>query len=226
VTRFEKGWRVLDAEPGIKGGVVAMRGGRERIVGPPEMTPEDARSLSLRRGALVRVDPLVTGEKDGFWHVWSAGWQKASPQRLQRLYLGVERRRALDLMARITAAAPARAVWYVKALCGTHTAGRRDAAVLYVSHDVDLSTEWRAALLASLASVCEEELPPFVSPLTRGIGRASDPGGSVSFGQALCAAVASAAAHAGDAARFRAAALEAIAKLPGMDVHMPAMIDQ
>jgi hypothetical protein len=224
-TRFEKGWRVLEAAPGIKGGVVALRGGRERIVGPPEMTPDDARSLSLRRGALVRVDPLVTAEKDGFWHVWSAGWQKASPKCLQRLYLSVERRCALDLMARITAAAPARAVWYVKALCGIHEGGRRDSSVLYVSHDVDLSTEWRAHLLASLASVCTEELPPFVSPLTRGIGTASDPGGGVSFGQALCAAVASASAHAGDAARFREAALAAIARLPGMDAHMPALMN-
>ena len=62
-TRFEKGWRVLEAAPGIKGGVVAMRGGRSRIVGPPEMTPDDARSLSLRRGALVSVDPLVTAQR-------------------------------------------------------------------------------------------------------------------------------------------------------------------
>ena len=216
-TRFEKGWRVVEVAPGIKGGVLAMRGGRERIVGPPEMSPDDARSLSLRRGTLVRVDPLVTAEKDGFWHVWSAGWQKASPKRLQRLYLCGQRRCALDLMARITATAPARAVWYVKALCGTHEAGRRDSAVLYLSHDLDLFTEWRAALLASLESMCTEELPPFVSPLTRGIGTASDPGGGMSFGQALCAAVASASAHAGNAARFQEAALEAIAKLPGMD---------
>ena len=129
-------------------------------------------------------------------------------------------------MARITATAPARAVWYVKALCGTHEGGRRDPSVLYVSHDVDLSSEWRAALLASLEAVCTEELPPFVSPLTRGIGTATDPGGGVSFGQALCSAVASASAHVGDAGRFREAALDAIAKLPGMSARMPALIDQ
>jgi hypothetical protein len=129
-------------------------------------------------------------------------------------------------MARITAMAPARAVWYAKALCGTHEGGRRDSTVLYLSHDVDLATGWRAHLLASLASICTEELPPFVSPLTRGIGRASDPGGGVSFGQALCAAVASASAHVGDAARFQEAALDAIAKLPGMGAHMPALIDR
>lgn len=149
-------------------------------------------------------------------------------------------------MARITTTAPARALWYVKGLCGTHEAGRRDAAVLYLPHDVDLDSEWRSTLLASLESICTEELPPFVSPLmsgiggsekparpfpkavsplARGIGTASDPGGGVSFGQALCAAVASASAHAESAARFHEAALDAITKLPGMDTRMPALID-
>jgi hypothetical protein len=214
--RFEKGWRVMQTSPGLAGGIVAMRGGRERVVGPPEMTPEDPRLLVLRRATPVRVDPLATGFSGGFWHVWSAGWQKATPPRLKRIYLGVEPQRALDLMSRVSATAPPRATWCVKALSGTHDAGRRDAAVLYLPQNTDLHSGWPAALLDSAALICTQGMPPFVSTLTRGIGCAPDPGGGMSFGQALCQAIASAAPHANDAGRFQAVALAAIEAMPGM----------
>ena len=64
-------------------------------------------------------------------------------------------------------------------------------------------------------------LPPFVEQLRPGIGWAPDPGGGRSFGQAVSAAVASAAEHAEDATLFATTALAAVRALRGMDRSAP-----
>jgi hypothetical protein len=73
-----------------------------------------------------------------------------------------------------------------------------------------------ARLIGGLQPECEDARPPFVERLGPGIGWAPDPGGGRSFGEAVSAAVASAAEHAADKARFVAACLAAIGDLPGM----------
>jgi hypothetical protein len=215
--RFEAGWSVVASGHGQAGAVVVMRGGRERLVAPPAMTPDDPRDLAPARGSSVRVDPLASGEAGGFWHMWSAGWQAQVPQRFQRIYCCVEPRRALDAAARVAAGAPPRATWAMKALCGAHDAGRRDRVLLYLPFDTPLDSGWVARLLEEMRPACGQELPPFVEPMGTGLGWAPDPGGGRSFGQALSEAVVSAVGHAADPPRFTSVALAAIRALPDMD---------
>lgn len=215
-SRYEPGWRVLQALPQPAGAVLAMRGGRERIMAPPEMTPDSPRDLSPAKGSSVRADPFASGESGGFWHVWSAGWQRSAPTGFYRIYCRFAPSRALAFVRAVTQAAPARPQWSMKALCGAQEAGRRDCALLYLSRELDCRDGWPAALLARIGPLCHGDPPPFVEPLSPGIGRAPDPGGGISFGQAVSRAVASAAHHANDAGLFAARALDAIHALPGM----------
>src|SRR5687767_2054322 len=53
--RFEGGWQVVAEANGAAGAVVVTRGGRERIVAPPEMAPDDPQCLAPGPGALLQV---------------------------------------------------------------------------------------------------------------------------------------------------------------------------
>ena len=212
-SRFERGWRIVATVGTAPGACLVMRGGRERVVSPPEMIPEDPRALWLARGVAVRVPAVTCGESGGFWHLWSAGWRDAAPERVERFYFRVRVHEAAALARRLLDAAPSRAVWCMKLLCGTHDAGRRDHALLYVPAGSREGAGWVASLLAGAADVCDGTLPPFVAPLAHGIGWARDPGGNRSFGQAVCAAVASAAPYARDAGAFAQAARAAVGDL-------------
>lgn len=214
--RLESGWRVLQPAEGLAGAVLAMRGGRRRVVAPPEMTPAEPRCLSPDPGTMLRVDPLTSAESGGFWHVWSMGWQASAPKTMQRVYMRVDRGHALELAIRITTIAPVRQCWTLKVQCGLHDSGRRDGAVLYLPAEAEIASGWVSNVVNASADLCQDDLPPFVVPLAPGIGHAIDPGGERSFGQVLCAAVASAAPEASHPGRFTAEAWGAIRSLPCM----------
>ena len=212
--RYESGWRVISTAA-APGACVVMRGGRQRVVAPPELIPEAARDLLPARGSAVRVHPLTSSESGGFWHLWSAGWQAAAPERMERIYIRVDERRPLDLASRIASASPARSTWAMKALCGVHDAGRRDRALLYVPQGSDIGAGWIAKVVGAIEESCDEGLPPFVQPIGRGVGWAPDPGGGQSFGQAVCAAVSSASALVEHPDHFTATVLSALRAIPG-----------
>lgn len=216
--RFEPGWRVLDTAPSPAGACVALRGGHQRIVAPPELMPDDLHALTPRRGATLRVHPLTSAEAAGFWHVWSAGWQRSAPAQIGRVYFRVRDAHAIDLAVGVVAQAPPRAVWAMKALCGTHDDGRRDGALLYRPIDASLDDEWFVRVLDVAQPLCDDDLPPFVEPLRTGIGWAPDPGNDRSFGQAVSDAVATAAGFVADPAAFTQFAIAAIEAIPGMKV--------
>jgi hypothetical protein len=220
--RFERGWRAVRSHGLRAGGVVAMRGGRERVVAPPEMVPEDARFLMVERGVALRLDPLSSEVAAGFWHLWSLRWQQASAKPALRFYLNVRVGQSLDLAARVASLAPCRRPWALKVLSGTHDSGRRDRALLYLSSEADSKADWFVELLSAIAGYCEEGLPPFVERLRPGVGRAPDPADGRSFGQAICAALARAAQIAQDASSFEREALTAIGAIPGMDPRLLA----
>jgi hypothetical protein len=214
--RYEPGWRVVRRAPQPVGGVVAMRGGRERIVAAPEMLPDACVSLDLRSGTRLRVHPLASAESGGFWHVWSAGWQREAPSRMHRVYLSLHSDRSLAFVAAHVAANPPRRTWAMKFLCGRHDAGRHDAALLYLPSREDVDADWVASLLRAAMPSCQDRLPPLVERIVPGVGSAPDPGGGRSFGQAVCDALASVRGDADDADRFVDAAMDAIRALPGM----------
>ncbi len=222
--RFEPGWRVVRAAPHPVGALIAMRGGRERIVAPPEMAPDHPGALSPGAGATLRVHPLMSGESGGFWHVWSVGWQCAAPSRMRRVYLNIAADHVRTFVARHVAGLPARPIWAMKFLCGTHDAGRHDSALLYLPAQADIGTSWVSVLLDTAAPLCEDRLPPFVARISPGLGLAPDPGGERSFGQALCAAVADMIGCADDADRFASEAIVAIRAIPGMQMYAPSEV--
>lgn len=214
---FQSGWSVVGPAAGPAGAVVARRGEHQRVVAPPELIPDDPRQLAPGPGASVRVQPLISAESGGFWHLWSVGWQAGPPDHYRRLYLHLTTAAVLDVVTLIVTTAPSRPVWAMKALCGTHRSGRRDGALLYLPVEMEITSSWVAHLVDGLRPHCVDGLPPFVDPVGPGTGWAPDPGGGRSFGEAVCAAVASAAGHTGDATAFVAAALAAVRALPGMD---------
>jgi hypothetical protein len=210
---FQDGWTVIDRGAGAAGAVVAERAGRRRVVAPPQLLPADPRALHVTPGTRVRVHPLVGAESGGFWHLWSVGWQRRAPRRYRRIYLHVEPPGALEVVTRIAAAAPADPGWAMKALCGSHTGGRRDGALLYLPWPTSLDTGWVAAVLRAVQPWCRPGLPPFVAPIAPGVGWAPDPGDGRSFGEAVCQAVADAAEQHREPAPFAAAARQAVAEL-------------
>ena len=216
--KFENGWRVMGPAPGRAGAVFVMRGGRERAVAPPEMTPADPRQLAPGPGALVKVHPLLGAESGGFWHVWSVGWQREAPERYRRVYLPIAPSGAVEVVALLTAVAPTRSTWAMKVLCGVHDGGRRDGALLYVPAETSLNAGWVAAAVNGVRSWCVGELPPFVAPLgpQPGPGWAPDPGDGRSFGERVCEALADVAGNTTDPVDYADAARRAIAALPGM----------
>jgi hypothetical protein len=213
VDAFQGGWTVVGPAAGSAGAVVAERGRRRRVVAPPQMLPVDPRVLHAVPGTELRVHPLVGAESGGFWHLWSAGWQRRPPQRYRRIYLHLDPPGALDVVAQIAAAAPPDPVWAMKALCGSHTGGRRDGALMYLPWRTPLDTGWVATVLSAVQPWCRGDLPPFVEQIGRGVGWAPDPGGGRSFGEAVCQLVAQAAERHREASEFAAAARRAVREL-------------
>lgn len=208
--RFEPGWQVVALVDGAAGAVVAQRGGQERTVAPPQAAPEEARGLWCRKGTALCVDRLAYGEANGFWHVWSSGWQSKAPEQLQRFYVNVSPPHALNFMASVMTETGQQAVWATKVLCGLHKAGRRDRVLVYLPLDIGFDPLWTENIKNLTKDICDDDLPPFVRPVATGVGWAPDPGGGVSFGQALCSAISSAADHVVDGAAFKIAARSAI----------------
>jgi hypothetical protein len=215
--RFERGWMVVAPVAGLAGGVMVQRGGRQRVVAPPEMLPENPHALAPGRGHTLRVDPVASGEADGFWHAWSAAWQVRPPERYVRLYCRVSPARAPAWAARLVRVLPRRSAWAFKLLCGRHEAGRRDTALLYVPARTPLASGWLADAVAEAARLAEPGAPaPFLIPVETGVAWAPDPADGRSFGQALCDCVIAAAVHADDPAAFAAAVDAGVRALPGM----------
>jgi hypothetical protein len=214
--RFERGWVVVSSVTGLAGGVVVQRGGRQRMVAPPEVTPDDPRCLTLVRGSRVRVDPIATSESGGFWHAWSAVWQAQPPERFERFYFRVPPEQACLFALRLVRQLPRRPAWAMKVLCGTHDAGRRDNALLYLPAGATLKSIQLRQLISSMFDLCAGELPPFVHSLGFGFGWAPDPGGGRSFGEAVSHAVAQAADQSGDPVAFAQTVRAGVDNLPGM----------
>lgn len=215
--RFEAGWRVARRAPGAAGAVVATRDGDERLVAPPDCAPETFGDLALRPGAALRVDRLAKGYRDGFWHVWSAGWRRdGAPARLRRFYFVMAPGAETVFAARVLAAAAGDAAWSMKFLSGRHAAGRRDRAVLYVATRERLGAGWLRDAVAAGAPLCAGRPPPLTRIVADGVGQAPDPGDGASFGQAVCRCLLDAAREPDalrDEARWLAAAVARLGAL-------------
>lgn len=222
---FEPGWRVIALRPDAgPGAIVATRGGETRVVYPPDYVPAVRHRLAVAPGDEVltatRLDDLI----GGFWHLWSAGWRQAPPQRLLRVYFQVAAGREAAFVARASAHAPPAAVWSLKILAGAHPAGRTDAAVLYLDRNDSIRVDWLTRVIGAVAPVLVEGAPPLTAPIATGVGWAEDPGGGVSFGEDRCRLLAGAAlarpAALDGAASWRRAVAQAFAR-EGLELARP-----
>ncbi len=216
VGSYQPGWTVVGPVRGRASAVCVTRDGRERVVAPPEVVPEHAGVLTLRPGDAVRVQALAGDYVGGFWHIWSSGWQAAPPVAHKRVYCSVSPATSLSFVAAVLSLAPREGIWSMKALCDTHDAGRVDGALLYLPLEQSLQEGWVPNVVREVSRLCSARLPPFVEPLDAGVGWAPDPGQDRSFGEAVCAAIATAYGSVEDASRFARTALDAIRALPGM----------
>jgi hypothetical protein len=188
---FEAGWTIEAPLPGATGAVRLRRGSSVRDVPPLAWAPEAPPKIALEVGDAALAAPLRDGPEGGFWHIWSPVWPKRTPRRLSRWYLQVAEGAELGAAFALAAQAPIDRAWAAKLLAGDHLSGRRDVAVFYAPLRGD---GWIAALFESLAPHLEDRPgPPFTEPVGRGISRADDPGGGLSFGQHCCRLLASAA---------------------------------
>lgn len=227
--RFVDGWTVDHSDVGAPGALLVHGAAPtdQRVVLPPAYVPVGGGRLVPSTGDRVLIDPLVTNEGDGFWHVWSDGWRRGgAPPRLRRVYLAAKRGRETALAAALAAHAPADDLWCAKCACGPHGGTRRDSVVLYLPADGDGPAwydlpSWVWRLVRATARLRADDPPPLTGWIARGAGAAADPGGEKSFGQAVCASLAEV-AGAGremltDAATWRRAAESALRPLIGED---------
>jgi hypothetical protein len=221
--RFKPGWTVLDTLAGAAGAVAAIRDGERREVCPPACAPVERDRLRLEAGTALLVDPLTSGIGGGFWHLWSDGWRRGAPDRLQRLYLAVAPGAELEVARRFARLAEPGENWSIKFLAGLHRAGRRDPAVLYLERSRPLDSGWVGTLAQSLAGLLDGAPPPLTRAVAPGMAWAEDPGGGLSFGEHLCRLLATAAQVPGalsDEAGWRAAVVRAFRSV-GLDPDRP-----
>jgi hypothetical protein len=221
--RFETGWTVLAPLPYPPGAVTAERKGERRDVAPPDCAPAARGRLRLAAGEPLLVDPMTSGVSGGFWHLWSGGWRRGPPERLQRLYLAVAPGSEIEAVRRFARLADPAESWSIKFLTGPHRAGRRDPAVLYLERERPLDSGWVAAIADALAGSLDGEPPPLTRPMAPGVAWAEDPGGGLSFGEHLCRLLAAAAQAPGaldDETGWRAAAAGAF-ESAGLDIARP-----
>jgi class 3 adenylate cyclase len=154
----------------------------------PERLMELVEALSdhFERGESVRL-ARAAGLVDGFYHLWSEGWRAQPPPAILRLYLPAAAGRELELAAALARHAPQALVWSAKFLCGRHGAGRRDPALLYLPRGEE-DARWVAELLDTAAPLLGGPRVRMTAR-HRGAWLAADPGGGVSFGQALARAL-------------------------------------
>jgi hypothetical protein len=195
---FRPGWTLLAEEPPL----LRARSpeGSEAAIAMGDAAPADP-IAPLAPGAALRVVDRSTGASNGFWHLWSSAWREAAPERIERLYLAIAPGAELAVARALARAAPLDGRWYAKFLSGSHPAGRRDPAVLYLPTGT-ASAPWVGALLHEVAAHLAGARVRATATHATGVGYARDPGGGRSFGQAVCDALAAAAVGSGSAGGF------------------------
>lgn len=184
--RFEPGWRVIAATAGAAGAVIAEKNGEQRFLAPPECAPERPGCLRFTPGELLLADPLAGTPHNGFWHLSPSAWRRGPPARRQRLYFGVAPGDEVTFARLFAGRAPIERNWTFKILCGRHSAGRQDAAVLYLDENEAIEDGWVADLIAGAGPLLTGTVPKLTRPLAAGVGWARDPGDNLSYGQLLC----------------------------------------
>lgn len=219
------GWRVVAPRPdAAPGAIIAEADGEQRLVYPTDYAPADATRLGVAPGDAILLTTRIDDVSGGFWHVWSPAWRVTPPEQLVRVYFRVATGHETAFVARVSAHAPRGETWSLKVLAGTHSAGRADAAVLYLDRNHGIRAGWVTSLVTAVAPLLEDGAPPLTALITAGVAWADDPGGGVSFGEHRCRVLA-AAAHAQPAAldsarSWRRAAAESFAR-EGLDLARP-----
>jgi hypothetical protein len=227
--RFVGGWTVDHTDAGAPGALLVHGSAPsdQRVALPPAYIPAAGAHLAPLPGDPVLIDPLVTNESDGFWHVWSDRWRReGAPPRLRRVYLSARRGRETSIAAALFEHAPADDLWCAKCASGPHGGVRRDAIVIYLPKDGPAPAwqnlpDWVWRLVRATARLRDDDPPPLTGWIARGAGAAADPGGDESFGQAVCARLAKVArarpAALSDASAWRTEAGNALRPLIGDD---------
>lgn len=225
--RFVGGWTVDHTDAGAPGALLVHgeTPADQRVALPPAYLPADGAHLAPAPGDRVRIDPIVTNESDGFWHLWSDRWRReGAPPRLRRVYLAARRGNETAIAARLMEHAPVGDLWCAKCACGPHGGLRRDAIVIYLPADAATPAwhelpAWVWRVVKATATLRAEDPPPLTGWIARGAGAAADPGGDQSFGQAVCARLAEVAraqpAALSDASEWRRAAANALRPIVG-----------
>lgn len=148
--------------------------------------------LPLEVGEEVRVAPLLGGVVvDGWWRVWSPGWDPRTrpPAGLTRVYVCTAAARHVEVVRRVlTALLPLHRGWLLKSALDPATLARPDRVVVYLPDEV------ADPALTAIAQETAGLLAPYRPPLTvsagPGLAWAQDDGDEASFGENRCAALA------------------------------------
>ncbi len=193
--RWLEGWTVQAMSS--RGRVLAVHGGRERVLHRVDVLPLSRPCLPPRAGDEVWVTARrdYLDEEGGFWFAPGGDWDETTvPSGLVRLYWHLDRTGAPTFVHHLS-----RALDVPHSLKVARHPGRPDAAVLYVEEGYS-----EAALRAAarchprLARHLRPGVPRLTLELAPGVGLAEDPGTGDSFGQHRCEIVASALSAAQD----------------------------
>ena len=189
---FDTGWTVARTGlPGRAAQVEVTKGDRTRFVAPPDVTPVSERAVTFAPGMDVAVNPMETTVMNGFWHLFSPGWQEAPPPvPRKRFYFNTSRGEETAFIRAATQMLSAAETWSLKILCGEAPEGRCDPCVLYLPGGASATDPWIADLLDSVEPFLAPVAVPGAAPIREGVAEAPDTDDTKSFGQRLCGVLA------------------------------------
>lgn len=212
----ESGWHITGFAPS---GILAKHeDGRTGVIPPGLFVPDDARSIP-HQGMTFRRLKVSGAPIDGFWHLWSDAWRAVSDRgRLVRIYLPLAQDTGPEAARMLAATAPDSVLWAAKFLAGPHSAGRRDAGLIYLPA-VARHEPWLAGFLEEAAALLTGPRIRLTAPFGKA-WLAYDPGNDQSFGQMCCGLLAETAWHRSRLRSRRSFSAAATAKLAEAAPHM------
>lgn len=215
--------------------VVRLDGGAVRAVARGDHAPVDSAGVGkvASAGERVLVRRRLGGHAEqGWWRTWGPLWSAARPPAdLTRIYLAPLPGRAPRVLSAVVEVLDAvDRPWLMKLGASAGVLGRPDGAVVYLpDHVAGLGDSPRGSVLVDRLVTATRGLvggrsPALTARLADGVAWSQDPGDGSSFGESICALLATAlapldlagalaGAGAGVGVRAQATALEAVERV-------------
>ena len=177
--------------------VVATATGRRALCRGEYVTTRGRAGFPPKVGDRVRaVGRHGAVVQEGWWRTWGSGWDpRLDHGPLVRVYLRPAPGASARLVHAVTAGLASHGEWLLKMTVSPEHLSRPDACVVYLAGPLRQGA--LETVVSAVVGLTAGEPPPLTATLADGVGWAEEPGTGESFGEARCAALASADARLG-----------------------------